>query len=524
MLRVLMIEDNPADVRSIREALRDELSVELEHAGLLDVGLARIRDGGIDLVLLDLSLPDSAPMNTVAVVREADPTLPIIVLSSTDDAVVKDRSVATGAQDYFVKGDTDGALLSRAIMHAVERQRLLNKLENVSTEALRQKDLFLSQVAHELRTPLTALSYFITLVADGLAGELNPEQQEYLSVAARNAKQLAALISDLTDAARLRGEKLSLAQEMLDVRDLCRGAADSVRPDAQQKGIDLVVAVEATLPRVYADQGRAKQVLMNLLENAVRYGPEQAPVVVDAAMDDEDLRFVTVSVTDRGHSLAPQAATRIFEQLAQESASTASRKGLGLGLFIAREIVERHGGTIWVDTSSGDTTSFRFTLPTSPYHALPADVYERCCGSPSGINIVIVDFPVAAPSQHALPVAYYLAKGIIDACVLLQKRDIVMPITSFDPRSILIILPQTDDAGARVVAERIEGELKASPELRKLGQRARVGVIKTAPPSLDGQRADRPLALEAARMLEDAITSYLTQPIDERSVHGERGH
>jgi hypothetical protein len=115
-----------------------------------------------------------------------------------------------------------------------------------------------------------------------------------------------------------------------------------------------------------------------------------------------------------------------------------------------------------------------------------------------------------------------LAKGIIDACVI-QKRDIVVPITSIDPRSILIILPQADDTGTRVVAARIEGELRASPELRRLGQRARVGVIKTAPPSLEGQREDGPPALRAARLLEDAITSYLKQPIGERSVHGERG-
>ena len=100
--------------------------------------------------------------------READPGLPIIVMSGADDGAVKGHSVATGAQDFFVKGGTDGALLSRAIEHAVERQRLLNELENARKEALRQKDLFLSQVAHELRTPLTALSYFVTLVADVL--------------------------------------------------------------------------------------------------------------------------------------------------------------------------------------------------------------------------------------------------------------------------------------------------------------------------------------------------------------------
>jgi len=366
--RVLLIEDNPADARLIREALRDERSIELNHASLLQTGLARIGDGGIDLVLLDLSLPDSEPAHTVAAVREVDPGLPIIVLSGADGGEVKGHSVATGAQDFFVKGGTDGALLSRAIAHAVERQRLLNELDDARKETLRQKDLFLSQVAHELRTPLTALSYFVTLVADGLAGDINPEQREYLSIATRNAKQLAVLISDLTDAGRIKAEKLTLAREMLDVGDLFRSAADSVRPAAQDKGIDLVAGAEATLPPVYADPLRIKQVLVNLLDNAIRHGPEQALVVVGAAVADEDPRFVTVTVTDRGHSLTSAATARIFDQLVQASESSASRKGLGLGLFIAREIVERHGGTIWVDISSSDATSFRFTLPTSPLY------------------------------------------------------------------------------------------------------------------------------------------------------------
>ena len=514
MQRVLVIEDNPADVRLIREALKDERSIELEHASLLEGGLARIGDGGIDLVLLDLSLPDSEPAHTVAAVREADPGLPIIVMSGADDGAVKGHSVATGAQDFFVKGGTDGALLSRAIEHAVERQRLLNELENARKEALRQKDLFLSQVAHELRTPLTALSYFVTLVADGLAGELNPEQQEYLSIAGRNAKQLAALISDLTDAGRIKAEKLRFAQEMLDVGDLFRSAADSVRPSALEKGIDLVAGAEATLPRVYADPMRIKQVLVNLLDNAIKHGPDQALVAMDAAVDDEDPRFVTVTVTDRGHSLTSTATARIFDQLVQASESTASRKGLGLGLFIAREIVERHGGSIWVDTSSPGATSFRFTLPTSPYDALPADVYERYRGSPSGMTLVIVDFPGAgtARSEGGLRSEYILVRGIIDSCVI-QKRDVVVPVPAADPRSILIILPRADDAGTQVVATRVKRELDASRELRRLGLRARVGVIKTEPLPLEDSPEGGPPAAASARLLEDAITSYLKQPI-----------
>jgi signal transduction histidine kinase len=513
--RVLVIEDDPEDVRLLREILRDDRSIELEHASLLEAGLARIECGGIDLVLLDLSLPDSEPSRTVAAVRDADPGLPIIVVSGADDEGAKAHSIATGAQDYFVKGGTDGALLSRAIAHAVERQRLLNALDDARLESIRQKDLFLDQVAHEVRTPLTALLHFITLVADGLAGELNAEQQEYLSIAARNADQLAALICALTDAGKVQAGTLTLALEMLDVGSLCRSAADAVRPKALQKGIDVVVAADSELPRVCADPERSRQVLVSLLDNAVKYGPGQMPVVLDAAVDAADSRFVTLTVTDRGHGLDAQAATRIFDKLVQEPGSTVSRKGLGLGLYLAREIVECHGGRIWLDTSSPDATSFRFKLPTSPYHALPIGFYRRFRDSSGGVNVIVVDFPWAdaTPSEGGPRVEHIAAREIIDACVI-QNRDLVVPVASFDPRSVLIVLPDADDAGTRVVAERIEGELQSSRVLRRLRLRARVGVLKTEPLPSEGQKAGGRSAAAAARLLEHAISAYMTQPIE----------
>jgi hypothetical protein len=235
---------------------------------------------------------------------------------------------------------------------------------------------------------------------------------------------------------------------------------------------------------------------------------------VGAAVDDEDPRFVTVTVTDRGHTLTPAATALIFDQLVQASESTSSRKGLGLGLFIAREIVKRHGGRIWVDISNSDATSFRFTLPTSPYDGLPADVFERYRSSPSGMTVVIVDFPGAgtARSEGGLRGEHVLVRGIIDSCII-QKRDVVVPVPTSDPRAILVILPMADDAGTRVVAARVERELRASRELRRLRLRARVGVIKTAPLPLECSLEGGPPAAVSARLLEDAITSYLRQPI-----------
>src|SRR6266550_2416918 len=191
VIRVLLIEDNPADVDLIKEALDEaELSVTidapqvaLEHVPRLADGLVRLRASAVDIVLLDLSLPDSQGFETFVRLEQAAPGIPTIVLSGLADEVLAVRAVREGAQDYLVKGQVDGVNLTRSIRYAIERKHAEEERARLARErsevevALRARNDVLATISHDLRTPLTSIMGFAQLLRRRLArgGEISPE-------------------------------------------------------------------------------------------------------------------------------------------------------------------------------------------------------------------------------------------------------------------------------------------------------------------------------------------------------------
>jgi len=369
-ITVLLVEDHPGDARLVREALRDTRSLQFRvvHVTSLTAAIERLRGADVDVVLLDLSLPDGAGLASIVRVRAAAPRVPILVLTGTEAEELALHAVRRGAQDYLVKG-VDAGTLARAVAHAVERHRMLLELEATRREQLALKDRVLSHVSHELRAPLHAVGGFVTLLVDGLAGEVTTAQREYLELAQRNLDQLARMISDLLDATRAETGKLLIEPAPFDLAEVLDATVSSLRPLAQTKQI----ALDATLPPrldAYADAQRVQQVVTNLVDNAVKFTPEGGRIAVVAEAADDTVR---VSVADTGVGIARDIAPHVFERLYQASRG---QRGLGLGLFISRALVERQGGRIWVEPAAGGGTVFCFTLPArtpaSPHAAAPA--------------------------------------------------------------------------------------------------------------------------------------------------------
>jgi sigma-B regulation protein RsbU (phosphoserine phosphatase) len=358
-IAVLLIEDHPGDARLVREALGDArmLRFTVTHATTLAAGVAALDAGGVDVVLLDLSLPDGAGLASIARLRAVAPTIPILVLTGTEDEDMALRAVRGGAQDYLVKG-IDGGALARGIAHAVERHRMLLELESTRRDQLALKDRVLSHVSHELRAPLHAVGGFVALLVDGLAGEVTAAQREYLELAQHNLEQLGRMIRDLLDATRAETGKLLIEPAPLDLAEVVAATTRSLAAIAEAKRIALAVEVPDTLP-AYADALRVEQVVMNLVDNAIKFTPEGGRVHVVAESDGTEVR---VSVIDSGSGIAPDALPHVFERLYQAGGKMAAR-GLGLGLFICRALIERQGGRIWVEPSPGGGSIFRFTLP-----------------------------------------------------------------------------------------------------------------------------------------------------------------
>jgi len=237
-------------------------------------------------------------------------------------------------------------------------------LDHTRKQQLLFKDQLLSHVSHELRTPLTALHQFITIPLDGLLGPLNGEQKEALEVALKNVKQLERLIRDLVESARAEAGKLTIEPVPVSVKHAVSEIFRTLRSRAAEQGIALFDEFSPELPEVMADPGRLNQILINLFENALKFTPRDGRVTVTGALTAEEPGLLTVCVADTGRGIEPVTMNRLFERLYQEEKGTrSSRSGLGLGLYISRELVVRQGGRMWAESEVGGGSRFFFTLP-----------------------------------------------------------------------------------------------------------------------------------------------------------------
>ena len=249
------------------------------------------------------------------------------------------------------------------------RKRLEEVLEQIRQDQMRFKDEFLSHVSHELRSPLTAIKQFTNILLGGLAGELNKEQREYQQIVLRNIRQLQSMIDDLLEVTRLESGKLTVEPERLSVSMAVADSFNTLEGTARGKRISLSHDLPPNLPSGYADQTRLRQILIILLDNAIKFTPDGGSVTVVAQTYEKDTRFLLIEVSDTGCGISSDITEEIFERLYQVSERTeASRKGLGLGLYICKELVMRQGGRIWATRRPQKGSTFSFTLPVFSLH------------------------------------------------------------------------------------------------------------------------------------------------------------
>jgi len=248
--------------------------------------------------------------------------------------------------------------------HTDELTMAYTELDRARKEQLIIKDQILSHVSHELRTPLTSVHQFITILLDGLAGEIGKEQKDYLQIALRNVDQLNKMIDDLLESTRADSGKWHFEPEPTNLQVILEELVQTFDSAASGKKISLVNEVGQNLPSLWADPDRVRQVLLNLLDNALKFTPEGGAIRVRAGVFEQDPAFICVSVADTGPGISLEDQEKLFQRLYQKNeANTSSRKGLGLGLYICKEIVSRHKGTIWVASQPGRGSTFSFTLP-----------------------------------------------------------------------------------------------------------------------------------------------------------------
>ena len=223
------------------------------------------------------------------------------------------------------------------------------------------KDEFVSTVSHELRTPLTTIKEFASIISDEIPGKLTKDQREYVGIIKGNIDRLARLINDILDISKIEAGKVQLNRAMTDIRNLVQGVIFTLKPQADEKHIELKAMFQKDIAEAYLDCDRMTQIFTNLIGNAIKFTPEKGKITVEIK---DAAKEIECSVADTGIGIAPENLDKVFSKF-QQFGRTAGpgAKGTGLGLTITKELIEKHSGSIWVESKLGKGTKFTFTLP-----------------------------------------------------------------------------------------------------------------------------------------------------------------
>ncbi len=360
-MRVLLIEDNEDDAQLIRETMTgpEWAAFDLEWVELLSTGLERLASGEIDMVLLDLSLPDSHGLSTVGKVHTQAPTVPIIVLTGLQDEAVGVSAVQEGAQDYLVKGQVDRNLLLRAMRYAVERKQAEN-----------MKDRFFSSVTHDLRIPLTAMQGYLGLFRDGLYGDLSEKQMRAIVALSQASSSLLEMINSLLDFSKLRSGKYVPTMEPVDLEEIVNDVLEKITPLAEAKGLTLLKQFSQDFFPMKSDRRCLGQILMNLVGNAIKFTDHgSVKVSLKSVVKNSGLpaQMVQIRVEDTGCGIEARHLEKIFDEFYQvDMASQDTRPSTGLGLASCKRLAELLKGNVSVESKLGKGTTFSVMLPQEP--------------------------------------------------------------------------------------------------------------------------------------------------------------
>jgi signal transduction histidine kinase len=521
-MKVLLVEDNPQDARLLRELLRSEPSarVDIKHVERMSDVAAQVAAGGVDIIMLDLGLPDAHGPGAVRQAHAIAPNVPLVVLTGFDDESLAAQVLKEGAQDYLMKGQLDGAALLRALRHAIHRQRMQVETDLIRTLQLQLRDEFLSDVSHELRSPLTAIYQFSTILADGLSGPTTAAQKEHLEIILRNVQQLRAMIDDLLEAGRAEGGTLTIAPECTSLADVIAYTVTTLHGAAREKQITLSFDLPHDLPSVYADPTRLRQILIILIDNAIKFTPPKGVVMIHAHVDQAQPDSLLVEVSDSGCGVSPELTEKIFDRLYKVAdTSQDGRRGLGLGLFICRELVTRQGGRISVKNQPQQGSVFSFTLPKFSLTRLIAPMLKNNGHAEAPVGLVAVS--IAAPREEVVDERWQHwtreARRAVQACLAPDVELLLPEMGSTRKGECAFVLTTAGHAEVAALARRIRKECVGLDQLRKAGLSCSVSssVLEPAPTVGGGSIEER------IETVSRRITQRITAEAKARTDHHE---
>ncbi|MFH1436258.1 MAG: ATP-binding protein [Pseudomonadota bacterium] len=370
-ISVLLIEDNPGDARLIEVMLggADEASFELHVADRLEAGLKQLKDNSVDVILLDLSLPDSTGLDTFTRTHETAPGVPIVMLTGLSDQTLAIKAMKQGAQDYLVKGQVDEKVLARALRYAIERKQAEEEVRKLNQEleqrvidrtrdldaSNRELEAFVYSVSHDLRAPLRRVEGFSAAMMEDCDNLLDGKGREYLERISEGTAGMGRLIDALLELSRVA--KADMEREEVDLGSMARSVIGELQETQPRRGVECIVREGL---KAKGDERLLRLVLRNLLGNAWKFTQKRGSAKIEFGAREDNGRRVFF-VRDNGAGFDMGYAGKLFTPFARLH-SDDEFSGTGIGLATVRRIVSRHGGKVWAEGEVGKGATLYFTL------------------------------------------------------------------------------------------------------------------------------------------------------------------
>lgn len=452
---IVLIDDDPLQLRLMEKRLKEshpKLSVgqvfTYTEAG---EALANMPAQGPVAILCDFDMPDSTGLDWMADLIRQD-VGPVLMLTATGDERIASSAFRQGASDYLLKADvaTDIGKLKHAVADAMRRYDMfkrnkqfarelklanqkLHERNEVLTEMTRTAHRFVDNVAHDFRTPLTVIQEFVSILTDGIGGELTDKQIEFLGYVDASARDLNAMVDDFLDSSKLKAQTLRVHRAAVSMQSIFTRVRPTLETRAHSKSIELVYEVDQTLPEVFADSEKIGRVLINLVINAIKFSPEQSTIHVKA--ESAGAGEVLVSVQDQGVGIAEDELPKVCERFSQVTDPRRSvAKGFGLGLNIARDLVWVNLGQMRISSVPGQGSNFAFTIPVNDPEAVAGRYAQRISESDETMPLTLLCVSLFNPSVPMQDLIEDLSAGC-------RSMDLVLPIAG---RRCVYVVGPTD--------------------------------------------------------------------------------
>lgn len=482
---VLMIENSDEEAQWIRELLEEgaEFPIRLTRVDSLADGLRLLAKDGVDVVLLDLCIPNSSGLDALDRLRETSTYVPCVLLTDLYDETLAISSVQRGAQDYLLKSRLNADQLIRVLRYAIERNRIeatlrryregledlvrerTTELEQSNRELVREinerKDIegrlreslsqleehdrartqFVANVSHELRTPLSSICNVVNNMLLGIAGPVTDKANSYLEMLRSDSKRLITTVNDILDLGRIEADSLSLVMAKVAFGPFVCRSIDSLGVQAEARAIELIVSVPADAGFVKCEPQRFERVILNIVQNAIKFTPDEGCIEIRVGPAPGDDGYLQLDVIDNGEGISAEHLPRVTERYYRVGEHVT---GTGLGLALSKDILALHDGELELKSPPAGRSSGTHVAIRLPAVAAPRVVITGRSDDGDGLPRMLI--------QHGFEVAE--PQGSVSDLDLLRKHA---------PDVVLIDLLGSTGAGAVVIVE-----IKNEPALREI--------------------------------------------------------